>query len=144
MASYDFTLTLNRMPSEAEIEALYEAGCDDGTIRGGPSGGSVDFHREAGSLSAAITSAVSDVAKVPGLHAVSVGRDDGVTLADIANRAGRSRESIRLLALGKRGPGGSPCPSGRVRAVNGSGAGAKWPPGCVMPSDSTWRFPHTS
>ncbi len=34
--------------------------------------------------------------------------DEIVTLGNIAERLGRSRESVRLLASGKRGPGGFP------------------------------------
>lgn len=60
--------------------------------------------------SAAISSAVADVEKVPGVRVVGVAQEEGVTLADIARRVGRTRESIRLYAAGKRGPGGFPSP----------------------------------
>src|SRR5262249_3251901 len=36
--------------------------------------------------------------------------DDLVTMAEIARRAGRSRESVRQLVTGERGPGGFPPP----------------------------------
>jgi hypothetical protein len=39
---------------------------------------------------------------------------DLVSIPDIAERTGRSRESIRLLVEGKRGPGGFPAPVGTV------------------------------
>lgn len=39
---------------------------------------------------------------------------DLVSVSDIARRAGRSRESVRLLVDGKRGPGGFPAPLGVV------------------------------
>lgn len=39
---------------------------------------------------------------------------DLVSIPDVADRVGRSRESIRLLVEGKRGPGGFPAPLGIV------------------------------
>lgn len=36
--------------------------------------------------------------------------EDLVSLRDIAQRVGRTYESVRLLAAGKRGPGGFPAP----------------------------------
>lgn len=39
---------------------------------------------------------------------------DFVSVPDIAERTGRSRESVRLLVEGKRGPGGFPGPVGTV------------------------------
>ncbi len=45
------------------IDALYEAGCSDATIRHR----SIEFDREAPTLAEAIESAVNDVGPVPGL-----------------------------------------------------------------------------
>ena len=63
MSKYDFTLIL---PEPRELtddlaDALFAAGCDDGTL--GTCNGvfSIDFHREAGSLEEAIRSAIVDV-----------------------------------------------------------------------------------
>lgn len=39
---------------------------------------------------------------------------DLVSVTDIAERTGRTRESVRLLVDGKRGPGGFPTPVGSV------------------------------
>jgi hypothetical protein len=39
---------------------------------------------------------------------------DLVSVSDIAERTGRTRESVRLLVDGKRGPGGFPTPVGSV------------------------------
>lgn len=49
----------------------------------------------------------------PGAIAVRVDQDL-VSIPDIAERTDRSRESIRLLVEGKRGPGGFPSPIGTV------------------------------
>ncbi|MFB9726890.1 hypothetical protein [Haloechinothrix salitolerans] len=42
-----------------------------------------------------------------GLAVVGLHTDDLVSLKEIAQRTGRSYEGVRLLATGRRGPGGS-------------------------------------
>jgi hypothetical protein len=109
---HEFTLVLDGvgyLPDDT-IEALYEATGGDAGIEHGPDGVFVTLERDADSLAAAIARTVSDLETVPGTAVVGVSQDDGVTLADIARRLGRSRESVRLYAAGKRGPGGFPRP----------------------------------
>jgi len=67
------------------------------------------FDREAASLAEALVSALRDV-EAAGLVVDSVRSEDLVTLKEIAARTGRTYESTRLLAAGKRGPGGFPGP----------------------------------
>lgn len=110
MTSYEFTLKLNREVTDDEIDALYEAGLDDAGIETGPLGSVADFNREAPSLVSAIASAVRDIEKVPGLRAVGVECDNMVTMLGIAERAGVSREAVRLWATGRRGSGHFPRP----------------------------------
>lgn len=111
MAIYEFALRLNREVADGELDALYEAGCGDAGIETGPLGAIADFDREASSLAHAIASAVRDIEKVPGLRAVGVQCDNMVNLLGIAQRAGVTREAVRLWATGKRGPGGFPKPT---------------------------------
>ncbi|MBI3823950.1 MAG: hypothetical protein HY289_14875 [Planctomycetes bacterium] len=63
MTKYEFTLILKgaRELTEEIADALYEAGCDDGTP--GTCNGvfSIDFHRQADSLEAALHSAIGQV-----------------------------------------------------------------------------------
>jgi hypothetical protein len=63
MNKYDFTLILAESLelTDGIADALFEAGCDDGTP--GTCNGvfSIDFHREAASLEAAIRSAIENV-----------------------------------------------------------------------------------
>ena len=63
MKKYEFSLILADSPelTEETCDALFAAGCDDGTP--GVTSGifSIDFHREADSLEAAIKSAMKDV-----------------------------------------------------------------------------------
>jgi hypothetical protein len=110
VTSYEFTLKLNREVTDKEVDLLYEAGCDDAAIETGPLGAFADFDREAVSLAHAIASAALDIDKVPGLRAVGVRCDSMVNLQAIADRAGVSREAVRLWATGRRGPGSFPKP----------------------------------
>jgi hypothetical protein len=52
-------------------------------------------------------------AALPDAHIVRIDQDL-VSISDIASRTGRSRESVRLLVDGARGPGGFPAPTGVV------------------------------
>jgi hypothetical protein len=66
MRVYDFTLVLSPGTELTEKlgNALFEAGCDDGSPGSCEGVVSIDFHREAESLEAAIRSAIADVQKV--------------------------------------------------------------------------------
>ncbi|MFI7634931.1 hypothetical protein [Nonomuraea sp. NPDC049400] len=112
MITWDFRITLNRAPTDDELDALYEAGLDDCSISGFRDGNSyVMCDREAESLMDAIESVLIQIRTVPGLWATGVGEDDGVTLGDAARRhGGRTQASLRQLATGQRGPGGFPKP----------------------------------
>lgn len=72
---YEFTLVLDRQPSDDELDALFNAGCADAIfeILDGDSCG--HFVRKSDSLTSAISSAVHDVEKA-GLHTVEVRRDE--------------------------------------------------------------------
>lgn len=106
METWSFTLRLNRAPGDDEFDAMFEAGLDDSA----PEGLLLHCDRKAPSLLEAAWSAARDVAKVPGLLAVRVVWDDAVSLRDIAQRLGRTYESVRLFSDGQRGPGDFPAP----------------------------------
>ena len=63
MTKYEFTLILKgvRELTEDMADALYDAGCDDGTPGTCNGIGTIDFHREADSLESAIRSAIANV-----------------------------------------------------------------------------------
>jgi len=64
MPTYEFTLVLNTPEQgEEDAEALYCAGCDDGTISTSNEVTRIDFEREGVTLRDAILSAVRDVHK---------------------------------------------------------------------------------
>jgi len=114
MTTHVFTIVLDRRPTEAELDMLDDKGLDDatfGTERGLPI---VEFDRDARTLAEAVASAVRDLEAVD-LVAVRVLDEDLLTLADIADRIGQSRESVRRYATGERGPGGFPPPANPAR-----------------------------
>lgn len=111
MQTYEFDFVLDRAPSDDEQDRLYEVGGDDASVEFNPvaNTGTVHFDREAASLAEALVSALRTL-EAAGLRAVAVASEDLVTLKEIAVRTGRTYEGVRLLAAGKRGPGGFPVP----------------------------------
>ena len=118
MPYYNFTLVIDGadLQSEEAQNALFEGGCDDATF------GTIDgvqyaeFDRKAGSYGQALTSAMADIRKaVAGSRVIHVEPDELVTAAEIAERLHRSREWVRLLIIGERGPGDFPAPVSHVR-----------------------------
>ena len=113
---YEFTLLAvgADLQTDEALNALGEAGCDDASV--GSSGGvqHLDFDRAADCYLAAVASAIDDVeAAVAGVRVVRVLPDEYVTLTEIGERTGRTRESVRLLSIGERGPGSFPPPAAR-------------------------------
>ncbi len=112
MGAYTFTLVLDGVQDlttefEAAVFETYEGGAGLGVACGIAV---LDFlEREANSAQEAILSAIEAIEKA-GTEArvIRVEPDDLVTAAEIADRTNRTRESIRLLASGKRGRGGFP------------------------------------
>ncbi len=116
--TYEFTLIVEGadLQDDTNVEAVYAAGCDDATV--GRVGGVqyLDFDREAESLPSAVVAAAHAIeAAVPGARVVHLEPDDLVSMAEIAERTGRTRESVRLLVGGERGPGGFPAPATHFR-----------------------------
>lgn len=112
MSVFHFTLIVEGpdLQDEARIGALFEAGCDDAAVGQSDGVQFVDFDREAGTLDGAILSAVDDLERLDGVEVVRIADAGLASLADIAARLGRTRESVRLLVKGARGPGGFPKP----------------------------------
>jgi hypothetical protein len=105
--SHQFDLVIPHAISDDEMDALFDTGCDDASPEIDTSSTTLHFDRASTSLGAAIVSAVLDV-EGAGLRVAGVGAPDLVDLPEVAARTGRTRESVRLLALGRRGPGGFP------------------------------------
>lgn len=109
MSNHEFTLILDREPDDSGFDALFEAGCDDGVVEIQAGVSMMHFDREANSLARALVTAIRDVERA-GFRVEGVQTDDLVPLRTIADRLGRSYESVRLLATARRGPGGFPAP----------------------------------
>ena len=107
MDNQEFTLVVRGPITDQIVDSLHEAGCDDATIRTSGTLVFADFDREAPTMLAALTSAIRQVQSI-GLDVRSIEPSDFVTLSEIAERLGRTRESVRLLAEGQRGSGDFP------------------------------------
>jgi predicted DNA-binding transcriptional regulator AlpA len=106
MPKWKFDLILDREPTEdADFDRIFEAGLDDST----PGNDRLHMTREAPTLLDAVWSAVAQVRKAGfEVTEISDGDDDYVTIKQIADRIGRTVQSIDQLAHGDRGPGGFP------------------------------------
>jgi predicted DNA-binding transcriptional regulator AlpA len=110
MTEHHFTLTIRAALTDACLDALFGAGCDDATFstRGELTFG--EFDRDAPSLLDAVVSAIGAVESV-GVEVLHVDPDELVWASEIAERTGRSRQSIDMLIRGQRGPGNFPSPA---------------------------------
>lgn len=118
MTTHQFTLIVEGpdLQDPDNLDALYAAGCDDATVGRIGEVQYIDFDRESAGFGEAVASALKDVeGAIPGAHVNQLEPDDLVTMAEIAQRTGRTRESIRLLIAGERGPGGFPPPATHFR-----------------------------
>jgi len=106
--TYEFTYVIDHRLSDDEIDALFEQ-VDDVTPELEQARTLLGFDRAAKSLAEALVSALRDVESA-NLVVNSVCSEDLVTIREIAARTERSYESVRLLAAGRRGPGGFPGP----------------------------------
>ena len=116
---YSFSLVMHGASElTPEIaDALYEAGCDDALVGSRDGVLFAEFDREARSSAEAILSAVRQVESAGvGLTVLRVEPDELVSAAEIADRVGLSRETIRLYAMVRRGPGNFPPPVARLRS----------------------------
>jgi hypothetical protein len=119
MELFEFTLLIAGadLQTDTNLDALFEAGCDDATFGNRDRIQYADFHRDAPNLAEAIAGAIQAIeSAVPGAMVFRVEPDELVSMAKIAERTSRSRESVRLLAEGSRGPGGFPSPLSWVDA----------------------------
>ncbi len=114
MSTYQFTLIIDGpdLQTEETLDELYEAGCGDALPGRVDDTQYVDFDREAASPTEAIVSAINAIEGLEtGDFVVTRIADAGLlSISDIADRIGTSREMARLLIAGERGPGHFPEP----------------------------------
>lgn len=109
MPIYEFRILVRDPISDEDADRLFESVPDDVAVETGPKAHAVGFDREGDDLLDLILDAVAQIVDA-GLEPMAV-EDELVTAADIAERTGRSRQSISTLIAGARGPGGFPLPA---------------------------------
>lgn len=82
------------------VDRLYEAGLDDALVGWAHGAGLAEVDREAPTLLEAVLTAIRQVESVAGLRVTRVEDDQLVTLAEIAERTGRTREAARQWSEG--------------------------------------------
>ena len=110
---FDFTLLLTGINELTPniMDALFEAGCDDGTVSMRSGRAFITFSRQAPSMKDAIVSAIGNVRNANiGADVLRVDDCNLVAQADIARRINRSRQLVHQYMTGERGPGGFPSP----------------------------------
>ncbi|MBW3579215.1 MAG: hypothetical protein KY462_16080 [Actinobacteria bacterium] len=121
MTLYHFTLIVEGadLQTDARLDSLWEAGCDDATFGVAAGVQHAAFDREADSYADAVVAAIRQIEQaVPEARVTRLETDELVTVADIARRTGRTHESVRLLVSGGRGPGNFPPPAARAEQRN--------------------------
>lgn len=119
LTCYYFVLVLRNVNEDTPgiIDALYEAGCDDAMVGSRNGILSLDFDREAACLEDAIMSAIHDIenstqAKVDHLEGSLV------TLSEIAEKTGFTKQAISLFIKGQRGAGMFPVPFAGINSTS--------------------------
>ena len=102
MPIHHFTLIVDGpdLQDDTLIDAVFEAGCGDAAISRTDGVQYVDFDREAASLEQAILSAVTDLERIDGVALVRIADSGLVSMADVADRIGRTREGVHLAHRG--------------------------------------------
>jgi len=142
MTTHQFTLILEGrdFQEDSVIEALFEAECDDATVGRVGEVQYLDFDRRADTFPEAVFGAMAAIEEaVPGARVVHLEPDNLVTMAEIASRTGRTRESVRLLISGERGPGGFPTPATHFRSRHRMW---RWPSVAIWFADALDEKPH--
>jgi len=114
MDTFAFRIRMRDALEDSDANRLYDA-FEEVLVETGPKGHWVGFDRPAGSFLDAIVEALKQVIDM-GFEPLAV-EDELVSIADIAERTGRTRQSVSMLVGGQRGGGGFPAPvAGNVRS----------------------------
>ncbi|MHB1928777.1 MAG: helix-turn-helix transcriptional regulator [Acidimicrobiales bacterium] len=116
MNTYNLTLLVAGV-DEDRLDDIYEVTDGAANVELGDRWTStVGYDVQAGTFADAALRAIKLIEEVPGLRVVRVEPDQLVWASEIAERIGRTRQSIDQLVKAQRGPGGFPSPvSGTVR-----------------------------
>lgn len=115
MAKFEFTVIADGvdLDDDAFEDRFFEAGCSDALISIVKGNVVLDFTREAKNLAHAVATALRDVHRA-GARARRIEPDSYVSMSDIAERAGLTRQAVSLFVSGERGAGDFPPPALRV------------------------------
>jgi transcriptional regulator with XRE-family HTH domain len=118
MTTHEFTIIASGLDPHAEdfADRFFEAGCDDATLSLQKGLIIVEFAREAVSFSEAVASAYEAVLRA-GAKIERIEPDYLVSLSDIAERCGKSRQAISLYTRGERAEN-FPAPVARVTSTS--------------------------
>ena len=115
MTSFVFRVRLRDPLSNEDADRVFESVKEEVDVEEGPRGHLIGFEREAPSFLDAVLGSLSEIISL-GFEPVAV-EDELVSMADIAERTSRTRQSVSMLVSGQRGPGDFPRPaSGNVRS----------------------------
>jgi len=106
MHAHHFALVLDRPPDLRQAIAVMRSHRD---IDVSPGVREATVNRRTHDFTGAVVSAIHDLEQA-GLVPVRIHDNDWVTLADVGERVGRSRELVRRWSTGRYGPNGFPPP----------------------------------
>ena len=104
MKDHEFTIIASGLnpQDDAFEDRFFEAGCDDATLSSQKGVIILEFHREAESFAKAVASAYEDVLRA-GATVERIEPDHLVSLSEIAERSGLTRQAISLYTRAERG-----------------------------------------
>ncbi len=109
MSTLPFSIWFDAAREADDIaDALYGGALADAVISERDGTFQAVVERDGVDFAHTVVTAVRELERAGECRVLRVGRDDLVSLAEIGRRVGKSREYIRLLAGGDRGPGGFP------------------------------------
>lgn len=115
MDTYIFRVRVHDTLDDDAADRLYEALDEEIAVEDGPMGHFVGFEREAESFLDAVLDMIAELIDL-GFEPLAV-EDELVSMSDVAELTGRSRQSISMLVSGQRGAGDFPAPvAGNVRS----------------------------
>ena len=115
MTSFVFRIRLRDPLSNEDADRVFESVKEEVAVEEGPRGHFIGFEREAPSFLDAVLGSLSEIINL-GFEPVDV-EDELVSMAGIAERTSRTRQSVSMLVSGQRGPGDFPHPvAGNVRS----------------------------
>lgn len=115
MATYIFRIRLHDSLDDEAAGRLHEGFDEEIGVEEGPRGHFIGFERHADTFLDAVLGAIAQLIEL-GFEPLAV-EDEVVSMSDIAERVGRSRQSVSMLVNGQRGAGDFPLPvAGNVRS----------------------------